>query len=425
MSASQAERPKVNAPSKWPCELMRIISACDDDEWEAVHERLASHPSEAHFRGQHYGQTALHCACLRYPPLRVVEALLEEAPEICERPNDKGETPLHLANYGNGASEEVQLALIKAAPSAITAVDQYGDSPLHLAATNGATFNVFRAMVIVCPELVNLPNQKRRTPFSLLSRAYLDATCLEDLEDEEIAEDWEIAMLFLRASFPNFPEGHAVAGSPGAPRALLKTIIKFFPSHATTYHEGLTPLLLAACSPVHDEAAEWSEHEDGYREHDDDSEAEEQYEDTTLVDETLLLPYQHLKELQPSTESSVLKLIVEWNPDAAKMSDAQGRLPLTLALMHNKPWEKGVEALVLAAPRALETRDIQSGLYPFQVAATHCDDLATIFHLLRSFPQHVMRALEVRRDSELPTPIKKRDSEFEAGKAEGRNKRFR
>jgi len=77
------------------------------------------------------------------------------------------------------------------------------------------------------------------------------------------------------------------------------------------------------------------------------------------------------------------------------MSDEGGRLPLHLAIESGRALNNGVDLIAHAAPLALQTRDMETRFYPFQIAAVpnyRWDNTSIdgIFQLLRSSP-NVMR----------------------------------
>ena len=79
----------------------------------------------------------------------------------------------------------------------------------------------------------------------------------------------------------------------------------------------------------------------------------------------------------------------------ASMCDRGGRLPLHVALQSGRTYQNGVEKIANAAPLAMQTRDTQTGMYPFMLASipnyrwdNTCID--TIYTMIRSVP-HVMQ----------------------------------
>ena len=114
-----------------------------------------------------------------------------------------------------------------------------------------------------------------------------------------------------------------------------------------------------------------------------------------------------------------MKYILNRAPHLVSTLDANGRLPLALALESGRSWYLGgVRELVHALPESLSTVDVGTGLLPFMLAAAadrndelrsckkrkglngsavegkeselHCDQLTTIFHLLLENPVMVL-----------------------------------
>jgi len=63
----------------------------------------------------------------------------------------------------------------------------------------------------------------------------------------------------------------------------------------------------------------------------------------------------------------IVRYILKKSPQSAQIPNGKGTLPLHLALQYGWPCH---DILVSAAPQALETRHIQTGFYPFQIAAS-------------------------------------------------------
>ena len=76
-------------------------------------------------------------------------------------------------------------------------------------------------------------------------------------------------------------------------------------------------------------------------------------------------------------------------PAAAGCPDAQGRLPLVVALKHGCTWSKVVGKLLELYPAAVSIPDKESGLDPFQLAVVHGKDIETMFLLLKAYPQAI------------------------------------
>ena len=99
-----------------------------------------------------------------------------------------------------------------------------------------------------------------------------------------------------------------------------------------------------------------------------------------------------------STHPDIIKMLIRSNQNTAIMADSRGRLPLHLAVESGLTVKSGVRLIAQAAPAALQTRDVVTGMYPFMLAAIpsyRWDNtcIETIYSLLRSAPHVLMDAL--------------------------------
>jgi len=272
-----ATPPFVPAPSRMVAPSIVYTGMMSDndtnDEWDPVFQRIHSHPQEIGLRSRDGGLNAIHAACVRYPPSRIIRAMLNYAADAALQQNNNGETPLHLASYS--ASEEVQAMLVRERPQAAKIVDQYGDLPLHFAARAGATPRLMEQFLYAYPEGINQENLRGATPFWLLPRSYLEAEDLDEIleeENEDYRDDWDLLVLFLRyfafgREARNMPRSkiedyetwivHAAASCPACPVDVLTFLCRMFPSQAVRYNSsGCTPLLLACQTPdIHEPSA--------------------------------------------------------------------------------------------------------------------------------------------------------------------------
>ena len=424
--------PEQPLTKKWPSLLMKLMNDNSSDEWLPVLERLETHPHEISIAGRNGGQTALHAACIRYPPLEVIKRMLALRPEVAIVPNFCGETPLHLASYS--ASEDVQALLALAAPQAAAQVDQYGDSPLHFAARQGATFPLMEILLRCCPAAIGKPNQRGVTPFWLLPRSYLAAESLEEIseayveedgeesdEDDErgrYMDDWNLLVLFLRYAYfgvdSSAPQADtlcenprydwliaAAASTPACPREVLRFLCRLFPEQALQYNkDGYTPLILACQRLELKEPKQWDENEDGFREYVEVVEGDIQRDHVAPEDralskgdaafiQTISLA---TEEEEESQEPSVVEILLEWSPKSAFLKDnREAKFPLSHALLARQPWTRVIRPLIAACPKALEGRDSQ-GQFLFQLAAQYAPELDSVYTAVRSMPIQVQMA---------------------------------
>jgi hypothetical protein len=427
---------------KWPSVLMRLMNEHNvDDEWRPVVDRIASHPHEIPITGRFGGQTALHAACVRYPPLHIVQALCAARPQVAIEANFSGETPLHLASYC--ASEEVACFLVQAAPAAAAMGDQYGDVPLHFCARQGATFGLMQLMLEAAPQAISARNRRSVTPFFVLPRSYLETESLEEIcqqqeeEEEDYADDWNLMVLFLRFAYFGSSETApradtytekpcydwlvaAAASTPSCPRDVLKFLCRMFPEQATQFNsDGYTPLLLACQAPELEEPEKWDETEDGYREPIEAAEGELQNPSDRVAPEELATSgdVEFLQNISASSSSSqgnndkesVVEILLEWSPRSAFLVDAQqGRLPLAHALATGKSG-RVIRHLIAACPEALDARTTD-GWYMFQLAALNAPELDSVYTAVRTLPillQMARQEAQQRAQEEEEPPRKK------------------
>lgn len=98
----------------------------------------------------------------------------------------------------------------------------------------------------------------------------------------------------------------------------------------------------------------------------------------------------------PLNEPSVIDILLEVSPSAAKIRDPTGRLPLHSAVGSGKGYHQGVQGLIAAYPEAVEIPDPETKLYPFMLAATAGEgknNCSTIFELMRLTPEFIQMAL--------------------------------
>jgi hypothetical protein len=66
---------------------------------------------------------------------------------------------------------------------------------------------------------------------------------------------------------------------------------------------------------------------------------------------------------------AIVQFLLDRDPSLASIPDSLGRLPLQLALEAGRSWFTGIRDLVWASPSHLSQRDLQTRLFPFQLAA--------------------------------------------------------
>jgi hypothetical protein len=231
----------------------------------------------------------------------------------------------------------------------------------------------------------------------ILGNDIIDAVQGRDDLKGELGEAWSKTELLLRAAVcceaatrttadtrnAVFRAVHAAA-AVDCPRQVVKIATKVYPTQLNELdEEGRIPLTIAAMTPtwkIRDLSDEGYLLED--RIHGDVSQYDGEVNDAEQVEPNPLYP-------------SVIEILVTAAPETARFRDADGRLPLQLAISCGKKWSTGVKALVEAFPDAMMLHDPITNLYPFMLAAiVKKGGCTTIFELLRSNPSLAQGALQ-------------------------------
>jgi ankyrin repeat protein len=95
------------------------------------------------------------------------------------------------------------------------------------------------------------------------------------------------------------------------------------------------------------------------------------------------------------TTDALIQCLIASNPASPRMTDKEGRLPIDLAAEVGKTEGQGLAWLLKGEPRAIDTRDLRDGNYPFVSAALgeHLG-VSTTYYLLRARP-HVLSYFHV------------------------------
>ena len=292
-----------------------------------------------------------------------------------------GWSPLAAA-CANGSESRIIEALMNGCRFALSLPTNCGMTPLYLAVWRMAELRVLEMLLDGSPGSVHWPTKRGETPLTLL---WMQVR--EQLEEDPDDESHDRIELLLRAAhhgitqriLPNNRQWrvvHAAAASL-TPPGMFEHLLRKHPEQVAIKDEyGRFPLTFAVSAKV-------------YRRRIDTGSEEGSAENN----------------VSKSSDSIVVQLLRRY-PQAASVPDPNGRLPLMLAIESEKKWCEGISDLVKAAPRALYTRDLCSGMYPFMASAMiakkntqnvnamnevdnsleESDHLTTIFGLIREGP---------------------------------------
>lgn len=401
--------------------------------WQQMSQRLRTHPEEAAAYARFIDSSPLHRAMMlaqsrnTIMPVNLVRDFLEAFEEVAVDTPSSGESLLYLATYGaslevqddsNDALQTVKLLmlynpdaasqktrgskmlplhhvrsdaeiaklLLKAYPQGAVAKDVAGRIPLHHCCSgeyvrhasapqdeneteeegqeneaSPARLALLQSEVVA--QLVQVSKQQGLSDGGILTKdsegkTPLDLLCEEisgELQDDDgtipdsssrVSTLWESLVIMVQEVSPQETEKvfrmvHAVIAL-NCSRAIVAHALKLHPNQAAERDsKGCTPLMLAALS---------------------------------------------LDTVHPG----VICTLLQFYPDAACMTDIDGRLPIDIIAESSKYDEVMWEALVKAEPRAIDTRDLRDKMFPFMTAAVgDKSNMNTVYCLLRAKP-HVL-----------------------------------
>ena len=146
-------------------------------QWEELIQRSKTHPSEAMYTDR-CRNTPLHLACRRQPSAEVVTSLLLADPMAFQRNTIDGLTPLHFAAYCGAKTDVVEILIQEGKQQQQHPLtDCRGRTPLHCACAGFRTSHrpaVVRLLLEAHPGSANLPDERNRTPFTLMMEDYAE-----------------------------------------------------------------------------------------------------------------------------------------------------------------------------------------------------------------------------------------------------------
>ena len=305
--------------------------------WPEVIHRARTHPEEVTWRDNE-GGTALHHSCRSQYSLEVVHEMLNSCRFAANIQDKSGKTPLHIACW-TGASEIIRL-LIKANSDIASVPDSRGRTPLHHACFSVSLPCAYtiRALIQADPRASMVPDHAGKTPLSLLCerhRSRLEAALVyqrSDVFDTVLKPFWDQLRALLsatadrRALLGDWHLLHIVTSIPSCPQILFDLALKYHPEQVQEKVNGSLPLHFAAQCPKGNFVAEEG---DGY----------------------------------------FVEALLSLFPQASKIPDALGRLPLHLAVASGKSFRGVLEQLFRAFPDAIRMRDGNHFLLPFLLGA--------------------------------------------------------
>lgn len=331
-----------------------------EGDWGSLILESHNHPTDVFYQDR-FRNTALHLVCRRQPPLDVIVALVRVYPTAVAVQTIDGMTPLHLACYCGANADAIKI-LLEACATSVSILDNKNRSPLHCACAGYRTLDkheVIKLLLQYDPGLAVLEDSKKRTPLSLMLDDYVEeieeATYdqfpntihdyYDDLTESSKEEDdysdiitpqlqqcINCTTYLLKAahygsvasdrfSKEPFQIVHSAVGVATCPPHLVRLAIKLKPEQVEEPDiNGNLPLHIAAMT---------------------------KYPDINYSDENL----------------GVVDSILSLYPEAARIPNDSGKLPLCLAIESGKTWDNGIRSIIEAHPGGLATIQIEVRLF--------------------------------------------------------------
>lgn len=373
-----------------------LIDYTWERQWTKVVGRCCSHPSEACCVSDHSGRTALHLASFNHGcPNYVAVALIEANPHALIKQDSYGQTPLHYACQFRGGTNDLvvlycqKLVEFSSRMDVRNACPSITASPLYLACKRNAPIHVLNSLVStrksmgttcwIAPMTGGEPywdDDNNETHGTKSPLSVLIDSCKDDIDIQinlDVRQQMKDAVLSIN-------DEESVCGCQDSPADTVMVLwlkcLVLLREHLSAYTQNtddasllhllaslreLVPVWIKHCALVFPEAALQRDYR-GY------------------------VPL-HYALLNPATLSSdAFTILLHHYPEAATCAFPNGKSPLVVALQQQRlPWNS-LQELVMADPDALTQRDAESGLYPFQLAASLNSDTSAIYGLLRLRP---------------------------------------
>lgn len=323
--------------------LCQDLSSCSDSESvDSVVDEADTHTSVL-VRG---GLTSAHLDPIASRKWKSVLSWIAFHPdEVLTLVDREGHTSLHHACLFRAPLDVIEAMIFAASELASLGNDQ-GELPLHWAVRLTLSLKVLAILLEAYPRSGFVKDNEGITPLSLLwdrhENSLVDAFRIYGRERVTSSITWKRIMMLVdgyvgECDVANLPL-HAIVQAPCESSFLMFATHLCRDEMCQRDSRGCIPLHLACHAPI---------------------------------------------------ASRSLSIVLTAYPDGAFVADADGRLPLEIAIASGKKWEEGVELIFLANPAAVRHQDPSTHLYPFMQGATPVDAcLTTIYSLLRANPEY-------------------------------------
>jgi len=345
-----------------------IFECIAQQDWQAVQAICESNPQAATCIDPVSGRSPLHMACsIGSASPRVIEVVASVAPEMIQV-EDKvyRDTPLHIVCRNSQTTVvKLETVLKYCDPEDILHRNVIGGTCLHSACGHNATFEVLKLIVEKNPSVLKISTFDGTPPIRGLFFSYTQSipgvlAVGKILKGATLTDSGHFDRFWAKASYLALQYFRLSEACP--PDAL---ITNDHVAHGLIYYNA--PLNLLKVALMRNPGCAQALDKDG---------------NTCLHLLVERRPYR-LKELD------AIQSTLAAYPEAAAVANYAGQPPLIMAIRNKIPFEKALGEILKADMTAVSSRDTETNLFPFQLAASvgGPEALNTTFQLLAALPQ--------------------------------------
>lgn len=342
-------------------------------EWDSVVRMCQTNPSEIKVIDPLTGQSPLHVVCsIGSAPPHVIEEVAKAAPEMVLKADKVyNDTPLHKVCRNSQTTGAKAAILLKyCGKEGVVCRNVVGGTSLHSACGHNAQFSVLEQLVRTNPAVLRLSTFEGISPLRALFAPYMQSIpgslAVANLLKGRTVEEGHLERFFMKAEFLALEYYKATKACPTEGEGV--SITNRFVVHGLIHYDAPLNLLKATLK----RHPEWAQ----------------------AVDKNGNMPLHLLVERRPYRlkESEAIQATLEAYPEAAQIRNKDGHMPMNLGIRNKIPFENGMGLVLTANMDVLTTADSETGLYPFQLAASIGGPEAfnTTFQLLSALPETIV-----------------------------------
>jgi hypothetical protein len=351
-----------------------LADLIDDADWQRFREEVHKRQDELKEVDQKLGWTILHHLCaLPTVPVDIFQEVVQLYPEATKVGGRRwGQTPLYiLCRNSQKSVRKVEILLEYMAPEDLLLRTHFGSTALHKACESNAWIHVLKVLIKANPAIVmaRITHSNHTALIALwqshchtIPGAMQIARILrgDEVHENQFRKFWE-KVVFLATE--------AVKLSPAYDPDIDPADIENYTLHGFQCLRAPLEIYKIAIK----QHPHWAAYPD----------ADGNYPLHHII---IQRPFR-IKDIELITE------LTQAYPDAASKKNNEGEAPIFIALRERMGWNGGVGELVKVQPDILSSRDRETGLYPFLLAASLGGKVAveTTYELLSANPHLVKK----------------------------------